>query len=320
MEDKIIKKNNEYVNRINTVLDYLNNNYSQELSLESLANIANFSKYHFHRIFKGVVGESLYKYIQRIRIEKAAHSLMYSDKKSITEIALDCGFNNSASFARIFNEHFNMSATTWRKGGHSTFSKNCKDQSNKWKDIIVTPMYIDMETNNANWRISMLNRSNMTVEVKKLKKVTVAYIRNIGPFKGEVELWAKLFQKLTTWASACGLLKCPGTQFYTILRDDLKITDFSKFKTDVSISVEANTKADGDIGISEIPAGQYAVAEIEIDATEYEQAWDLVYSDWLPISGYQPDEGCCFERYLNNPETHPTKKHIIEICIPVKAM
>jgi AraC family transcriptional regulator len=73
METGNEKENSEYIRRVNRVLDYLDNNYSQETGLESLASIANFSPYHFHRIFKGIVGESLYKYIQRIRIEKAAN-------------------------------------------------------------------------------------------------------------------------------------------------------------------------------------------------------------------------------------------------------
>ncbi len=104
MENKQQTQNNDYLKRINRVLDCLDTDYSQELSLELLANIANFSPYHFHRIFKGIVGESLYKYIQRIRIEKSAHNLKYQDDKSITEIAIECGFNNSASFARTFKE------------------------------------------------------------------------------------------------------------------------------------------------------------------------------------------------------------------------
>lgn len=192
MVNRKVNTNHDYLNRINRVLDYLNENYAQDLSLESLAGIAHFSPYHFHRVFKGVVGESLYKYIQRIRIEKAAHSLKYHHNKSVTEIALECGFNSSASFARTFKEYFNMSATVWRKGGFKSFSKNCKGRSkdclsvsNAWKDITVSPMYIDPSTNNSIWRISMINKTDVSVEVKELEETTVAYIRHIGAFKGE---------------------------------------------------------------------------------------------------------------------------------------
>jgi AraC family transcriptional regulator len=113
------------------------------------------------------------------------------------------------------------------------------------------------------------------------------------------------------------LLKCPGTQFFTVFRDDLNLTDFSKFKADVCVSVEPFTKGDGEVGVSSIPGGKYAIAGFEIDANEYEQAWELMFREWLPQSGYQPDNRCCFERYLNDPKTHPQNKHIIEVCIPV---
>ncbi len=312
-------KNNEYAKRINRVLDYLDNHYSQDLNLELLANVANFSPYHFHRIFKAIVGESLYKYIQRIRVEKAAHNLKYSSKP-VTVIALECGFSSSASFARVFKEHFSMSATAWRNGGCDRFSKNCKEESNLWKDVIVSPMYIDSLTSKSTWKISMIKKKDVVVEVNELNEVNVAYIRHIGPFKGETETWGKLFKKLMAWAGARGLIKCPGTQFFTIFRDDLNITEFSKFRADACISVEPNTAGSGEISISIIPAGKYAVAEFEIDASEFEQAWDLVYGEWLPQSGYQPDERCCFERYLNDPKVHPKNKYIIEVCIPVKAL
>lgn len=327
MKSKYLNSKSDYSNRINRVIDYLKDHYYMELSLDSLAKMASFSPYHFHRIFKSIVGESLYKYIQRIRIEKAAHSLKYDKNKSVTEIALDCGFNNSASFARTFKEHFNMSATAWRKGGYNNFSKNrkeqrkdCEQDSSYWKDVSVSPMYIDYTTNNPNWRISMINKRDVEVEVKELNEINVAYIRHIGPFVGETEVWIGLFQKLITWAGARNLIKCPETQFYTVFRDDLKITDFSKFIADVCISVGPNIKSDGEIGISVIPSGKYAVSQLEIDGSEYEEAWDMVYSEWLPKSGFQPDERCCFERYLNDPQKHPLNKHFIEICIPVKAM
>ena len=321
-------ENIEYSNRINRVLNYLDDHYSEEHSLESLANIANFSKYHFHRIFTGVVGESLYKYIQRIRIEKAAHSLKYQPKsESISNIAIDSGFSNSASFARSFKKHFGMTASQWREGAYKTYSKNCKEQSkdckvvsNQWKSETSSVMYIGSSTKNPTWRISMLNRKNVTVEVKNIKEINIAYIRHIGAFKGETKKWAALFQRLIKWGGARGLINYQETQFFTVFRDDLKITEFSKFRADVCISVNPDTKAEGEIGISIIPSGKYAIAHFEIDGSEFEEAWDVLYSRWLPNSGFQPDERPCFERYLNDPKVHPKNKHIIEICIPVKAL
>ncbi len=325
MNTHIKTPNNEYVKRINRVIDYLEENYSHEHDLESLAKISNFSKYHFHRVFKGITGEPLNKYIQRIRIEKAAHSLKYHHQKSVTQIASDCGFVNSASFSRAFKGYFGLSATQWRNGAHIEFSKNrkehskdCNEVSKLWEDASLSSPYIDDSKSNITWNISMLNRSDVTVDVKNISKIDIAYIRHIGPFKGETEKWAALFQKLISWGASRGLINCTDTQYFTVFRDELEITDFSKFKADVCISVPSGTKAHGEIGISHIPAGKYAVAQFEIDANEYEQAWQLIYSEWLPNSGFQPDERSCFEKYLNDPKQHPKNKHIIEVYIPVK--
>jgi len=69
-----------------------------------------------------------------------------------------------------------------------------------------------------------------------------------------------------------------------------------------------------------IAAGKYAMAHFELDASQYQQAWNFVFGKWLPDSGYQPDDRPSFELCLNNPKDHPEGKHIVDICIPVKPL
>ena len=71
----------EYIFRVNRVIDYIETNIDKDLSLEDLARIANFSQFHFHRIFRAIVGETLNRFIQRMRVEKAATQLMANPKK-----------------------------------------------------------------------------------------------------------------------------------------------------------------------------------------------------------------------------------------------
>ena len=59
----------EYIARINRVLDYIEENISGDLSLRTLASVAAFSPYHFHRIFRALTGETVNGFIQRIRID-----------------------------------------------------------------------------------------------------------------------------------------------------------------------------------------------------------------------------------------------------------
>ena len=103
----------EYVARINRVVDYIESHLTEELSLEVLAKVACFSSFHFHRIFAAVTGETLNNFVRRLRVEKAAGQLLANPGKSVTEVALDCGFSGSSAFARVFKESFGMSALEW---------------------------------------------------------------------------------------------------------------------------------------------------------------------------------------------------------------
>ncbi|MBL7135447.1 MAG: helix-turn-helix transcriptional regulator [Candidatus Marinimicrobia bacterium] len=76
------------------------------MTLNELVAVAHFSPFHFHRLFRAFVGETLKQFIQRIRLEKAAERLITNPLESITAIALDSGFSGSATFARAFKEYF----------------------------------------------------------------------------------------------------------------------------------------------------------------------------------------------------------------------
>jgi len=107
----------EYVARINRVIDHIEANLAGDLPLESLAAVAAFSPYHFHRVFKAMVGENLSTFIRRRRIEKAASLLLSNPARPITQVALECGFSSPAAFSRVFREAFGMSATDWIHSG-----------------------------------------------------------------------------------------------------------------------------------------------------------------------------------------------------------
>ena len=124
----------QYLARINRVIDYIEAHLTETLSLQRLAAIACFSPFHFHRTFAGAVGETLNQFINRVRIERAASQLITSPHKSITAIALDSGFSSSATFARAFKGMYGMSASQWREGGYSAFSKNGKTGRKIGKD------------------------------------------------------------------------------------------------------------------------------------------------------------------------------------------
>src|ERR1700677_1538646 len=118
--------NSEYAQRINRVIDYLRGNLDRQVKLEELAKVACFSEFHFHRIFRAISGETLNNFTKRLRLEKAARHLRFSDR-SLTDIALDCGFSSSAAFSRAFRAGYDTSPRQFRKSGEIKKSKICKE-------------------------------------------------------------------------------------------------------------------------------------------------------------------------------------------------
>lgn len=317
----------EYISRINRVLDYIDRHIDQDLTLEELARVANFSRFHFHRVFKAMIGETLNRYVGRIRIEKAAVQLIYNPQKPITEIALDCGFSGSAVFSRTFREYFKMSPSQWRSEGHiqgkalyKSESKIHQTNGKIGKDLESVSFYIDDRTHYPTWRIIMKDLSQVKVEVKNMPELNVVYTRHIGPYKGDEALFNNLFNRLMAWAAPRGLLRFPETQVLAVYHDDPDLTEEENLRVSTCITVPADTEVDGEIGKMVVPGGMFAVARFEITSEQYEAAWNTVMGEWMPGSGFQCDDRLCYELCHNNSDEHPEKKHIVDICVPVKSL
>ncbi len=303
----------EYVARINRVIDHIEAHLQEDLNLQRLSKVACFSPYHFHRIFTAMLGETLQRFIQRLRLERAATQLVHNPTLSVTEIAFDNGFSSPATFARAFRSEFGMSASDWRKAGKPVRNLRKTDR-NAGKDPPEHSSYVVAERSST-----MANELNMQVEVKELDPARVAYLRHVGPYQGDAELFGRLFGKLATWAGPRGLFG-PNTQFLSVYHDNPEVTDDSKLRTSVCLTIGDDVKVDGEIGAMTVPGGKYAVARFRIGADQFSAAWDALMAQWLPDSGYQPDDRVCFERYLNDPEKDPEHKHDVEICVPVRPL
>ena len=161
---------------------------------------------------------------------------------------------------------------------------------------------------------------NAKVEIRELPEMEVAYVRHIGPYKNDAELFRGLFTRLMTWAGSKGLLDFPKTRVLAVYHDDPAITEEARLRVSCCVSVPPGTEVDGEIGRMTVPKGRYAMARFELVAGEYEDAWNAVFHDWLPESGWQCDDRPCFELYHNNCDEHPEKKSLVDICVPVKPM
>ncbi len=319
----------EHIKRVNRVIDYISTNLDKQLTLDEVAEIANFSRYHFHRIFSAVMNESLYQFILRLRLEKAAFKLVVSKNSSITDIAFGLGFTSSAVFARAFKDRFGVSASDWRNSIDirklAKMEKNSKihqTDGNMSEENGSVSLQIDPVTGQFTWRLKMVEKPGFDVDVRveDVKDMTVAYIRHVGPYRGDEQLFDRLFTNLMKWAGPKNLFNPETTRFMTIYHDDPSLTDDDKLRIDVCMTVPEDTEVSGEVGKMSVSGGKYAIGKFEVNADEYPLAWKALYGSWLPESGYTPDDRPPFELYLNDPKEHPEHKHQFEIYMPITAL
>ena len=153
------------------------------------------------------------------------------------------------------------------------------------------------------------------VEVKELPGMTVAYIRNIGPYNGDKELYQRNRTKLFSWAGARGLLGGIDFKYLILYHDNPKVALSDKLRMSLCITIPIDTKTDGEIGRMEIAATKYVVCRFELTEHDFQTAWDWIYGHWFPESGYQPDDKPYFETY---PEEPKGNKFLVDFCVPVK--
>ncbi len=303
-----------YKARINKVLDYIERNYDKQFTLGELAEVANFSRFHFHRIFQALMKETPFQFITRMRLEKAAYLMAAGHRESITAIAQMVGFTDIAVFSRNFSKHFGLSASRYRRE-KCKLSNLSQEDSNLQQSTGSASMYFCPDSQTLQWRTNM--KLNKSVEVRELPKMTLAYIRHIGPYKGNEKLFESLWNRLFSWAGPRGLIGGPGFTALVVYHDDPNVTTEDKLRMSVSLTVPPDTKVDGEVGKMELEAARYVIARFEVGADEFQQAWEWVYGEWFPASGYQPDDKPCFEMY---PEEPRDGKFIVDICVPVKTL
>lgn len=299
----------EYLHRIHKVQDYIEAHLYDSLSLEELSNIAGFSKFHFHRIFKGIVNEPLSQYVNRLKLEKSTQMLIHRKDMTITDVAYHFGFTDSAVFSRAFKNHYKVSPAYYR----NNYSKNCKDpyKISKYNEYISK-----IECNNKNIPV----KGN--TEISMVPSIHVAYVRYMGTYKNLVAIFPKLLERLLKYADKQKLIETGRTKFLAIYHDNPEFTMANKLRTSLCMTIPDNVlvEKNGDIGSMIIPSGKYVVGHFNIFQNEYSDAWDFMYGEWLTNSSFKPRDSFPFEVYLNDSNTDPEHKNLVDIYLPIEPL
>ena len=299
-----------YIHRINRVVDYIEANLDGDHSVKTLAEVAHFSPYHFHRIFRALTGETINNYVKRIRLQEAGSRLLNDYNRPVTDIAIQCGFNSTEVFCRAFREHFGKNTTEFRKHHMEQVRKNGQPPRKNSQSDQSSRLYISDEIINQNRNVQM----EKNIQVKEMPAMDLVYCRHVGPFDQIGGAYEKLFK----WAGPRGLLRFPDTKTLTVYHDDPSVVDPEKVRQSACITVEGDVKTEGEFGNMHLPGGKFAVGSFKVDPTQFGEAWDAVCR-WIADSGYQPADGYPYEYY---PEEHKGDPPIftVDICVPVKPL
>jgi AraC family transcriptional regulator len=271
-----------YRRRINQVIDHLNNNMDRSIALEELASVAFFSPYHFHRIFVAVMAETVNAFTNRLRNEKAARLLRFS-QKSIAEIATECGFSSTATLSRLFKQYFGVSPGQYRKGEIIKNSKICKDLQPK------NEYHCDMPQEEL--------EQQFPVQIKQLPERRIAYIRVTDAFKEGVVINA--FTKLINWSKHVDLFK--SETIFGMSKDDPEVTPKEKYRYEACITLPRDFKLNSDSPVQTtiLPACKYAFTKVSGDIDLVAAGINYIFDNWLINSEYECETQPGLEVFLN---------------------
>src|SRR5439155_5740177 len=216
--NRTIRPNTEqaYKERILRVLIHLQRHLDQPVVRDDLARLAHFSPYHFHHVFRGMVGESVAQHVRRLRLERAAGRLKATDQP-VTQIAFDACYETHEAFTRAFGAMFGCSPSEFRARVHY-------DPASK----------VDFEPAGK--------RQSLEVRIENFPATRVAFIRHTGPYDQVGAAW----NRLMSWAGPRGLLG-PNLLTIGIVYDDPDITPDRHVRYDACVTVAVPFEPQGEI-------------------------------------------------------------------------
>ena len=296
----------EHIKRIRKVLNHIDQNLQDDLPLEKLAEIGNYSPFHFHRIFRGIIGETLQEHITRKRLEKSSMMLALKKNTSLEEIYTQFGFKSNSTFSKTFKKYFGVSPSVFRKNTPEKFSKILPMNSNNGQKEVVFQQYLY----NIN-QMKNFMETNAKIEVKELPEMNLASVLSIG-----VQNIDNAYNKLISWGISKNLFPRENVKMISVYHDSFKVTAPNKVRIHACMLLDEPIKTDGEIFPETLPKGRHIVGSYFIGIHEFEKAWQGLFL-WMNENGYQYKRTFPFEIYHNNFKEHPEKKCRVDFCIPI---
>lgn len=286
----------DYRTAIDRVTAYIHGHLDDELLLDGLADLAGFSPFHFHRIFVGLMGETVAEYVRRVRLATAVQRLLHSTEP-VTTIALAAGYQTPAAFTKTFRQRFGVAPSALRTMDRSAAYALLLEQP-----AIQAPLH-----------------RKLSPEIRHLPDLRVLYARGWGAIDYSFSAAAdQAFTTLFGYLHENDLLNA-FTTCLAITPDDLDTVPHDQCRIDAGVILKEGVQVtpSEQVNVQLLPAGRWAVFQHKGPYDTLWQSWNVAYRDWLPRSGERPRDVPPLEIYLNNVNHTPPEQLRTEILIPI---
>jgi AraC family transcriptional regulator len=296
---------NLYLQRINAVIDHVREHLHDDLSLDVLAQVAGFSPFHFHRLFKSITEETLSDMVMRLRLERAVALLRSTAGLSITDAAFECGFKSAAVFSRAFKKQYGVNARQWDRQSPLKNSKN-------GQVLKGFPRYTLEHLSD------FADREEFEVHIRSLPEQRLAYIRVYDSYSRFSKIGEAYYRLIEWYVQRGGSLET--TTLYGMSQDNPEVTPLRLCRFDWCLSVPEDWHAAGEINMQTVPACRVAAIRCVGGIEQEDKAIQYLFRYWLPRSRYQPANLPGMEIYRRQPIERGWETFDIDCAIPIVAL
>ena len=286
-----------YQARMRRVLDYIDQHLDEDLDLDVLSGVAAYSKYHFHRQFTAMFGLSVHCYVQLVRMKRASYQLVYRDAQSVTDIAMDAGYEAPDAFARAFRQQFGQSPSSFRKS----------PDPEPWLEAFD-------RLDNARSKVMQKTFTAADVTIRDVPATPVAIMEH----RGDPAALPATIQRFIAWRKAAGLHPRTNPTF-TVWRSERSPASLADFSLNLCVGTDQKIGADDDqMKAGVIPGGRCAVLRVVGYTDNLEPAALFLYRDWLPASGEETRDFPIYCQRLSLFPEVPEHETVADVFLPLK--
>jgi AraC family transcriptional regulator len=275
-----------YHERIDRVIAHVRQNLGRDLSLDALSDVAALSRFHFHRVFTAMTGETVADAVRRARLNRASQ-LLVATTRPLASIAAEVGYPNTDSFARAYRDAFGHPPGETRRHGVTPVPLLPKHKG-------VIPMH--------------------DVTVQTLPDTRLAALAHTGPY---IQIGAS-FGRLMDEIENAGLMHRLAGPALGVYYDDPSTIPAAELRAHAGMQLSDRQPIPDTFEDVTLPGGRHAVLVLKGPYTGIPAAWTWLYGTWFPASGEDPADRAPFEVYRNSMADTAPSNLITEICVPLR--